>query len=461
MATRRKLTDYERRRRQDIFVLTTGALILVAALTMSGALSWAVGFTAFLLVAGGGYAYHLGVSATSRVATPAGKSGTSKSGKKATRKARQALIDALGQPALVIDASGQLAAYNAQASAIFGLPPVRPGLSASSLRHPDLLAEVDRVLGAGGQGACEVAPAREPSQSWLAQITALDSNKVGTRAALIVMVDQAPIRRAEKARADFLANASHELRTPLTSISGFLETMQGPARDDTEAWPRFIEIMSDQTRHMKAMITDLLSLSRIELSEHQAPTEKVDLVVVAGETVEALRQVGHQKSQAIELDAPDETLPVIAVESELRQVVLNLVGNALKYSEDGAKITVSVGRSRDLEAAEAMASRGWSGARRATLLSPPPLMGPTLNQAAWLRVRDQGPGIASEFLPRLGERFFRVDQSRGGPVEGTGLGLAIVKHIMAHHRGGFAVESCEGDGTAFSIWLPAPPARSI
>lgn len=460
MPLRRKLSDLERRRRQDIVILSAGAVILVTVLSLTGALGWLEGISAAILLAGGGLAYHAGVLATTRVTQPVGKTSSSKSGKKATRRARQSLIDALNQPALIIDGAGQLVAYNEDAAHIFSLPAVRPGLSASSLRHPELLAHVDRVLTDGGQATCEIARSREPDQTWLVTITALDEHKVGARAALVVMTDQAPVRRAERARADFLANASHELRTPLTSVSGFLETMQGPARDDPASWPRFIQIMADQTSHMKHLITDLLSLSRIELSEHQAPTTRIELVGTARDMLEALNQLAGSKNQTILFDAREDEIAVIAAEGEMRQVIQNLVGNALKFAPDGSEIEVTMGRSRDLDAAEAFASRNWTGAGRATLLSPSATLDKGNGGVAWLRVRDHGPGIARDYLPRLGERFYRVDSSRGGPVEGTGLGLAIVKHIMAHHRGGMAVESVEGEGTAFSVWLPAINTRS-
>ncbi|MEO1405327.1 MAG: ATP-binding protein [Pseudomonadota bacterium] len=455
MAAKPDLRDIGRLRRQDIIILASGGLILVFALTATGALGLLEGLSSAMLVGGGAVAYHIGVLANARAAKPAQELVSKRSSANAVKRVQQDLVDALDQPALVVDAGAQLVAYNSMAAGIFSLPAVRAGLSVGSLRNPELLAHVDRVLGAGGSAACELVPSREPSQTWLVTVSALGDDTRGERSALIVLTDQAPVRRAERARADFLANASHELRTPLTSISGFIETMQGPAIDDPDAWPRFLKIIADQTKHMKDLITDLLSLSRIELGEHQAPTTKVDFLQIAKEASESLEHIAKKKSQQISFETSETSLVVIASESELKQVVHNLAGNAIKYAPEGTTITVSIGRSRDLDAAEAFASRGWSGASRATLLAAPETIGGVSKAAAWLRVRNQGPGIDSAYLPRLGERFYRVNESRGGPDEGTGLGLAIVKHIMAHHRGGFAVESTTEDGTAFSVWLPA------
>jgi len=455
MAPKPDLGDIGRLRRQDIAVLASGGLIILLVLTATGALGIVEGITAAMLLSGGALAYHLGVLANVRAAVPKAQAVANHSSVNEIRRVQQSLVDALDQPALVVDASAQLAAYNPVASKIFSLPAVRSGLSVGSLRNPELLAHIDRVLNAGGAAACELVPSRDPSQTWLVTVTALGDDVQGERSALIVLTDQAPVRRAEKARADFLANASHELRTPLTSVSGFIETMQGTASDDLEAWPRFVQIMADQTNHMKDLITDLLSLSRIELGEHQAPTTKVDFLTIAREASESLVHVAKKKSQEIRFETGETAVPMIASESELKQVVHNLVGNAIKYSPKGTIITVSLGKSRDLDAAESFASRSWPDAARATLQAAPETIGGVSKAAAWLRVKDQGDGIDSAYLPRLGERFYRVDESRGGPDEGTGLGLAIVKHIMAHHRGGFAVESRLGDGTAFSVWLPA------
>lgn len=361
----------------------------------------------------------------------------------------RAVLKALNQPALIVQET-TVRVYNQSARRLFNLPDKQTDVSIASLRHPTLLDAIEHVLEQGGQAQCEVQPARNLGEYWLVEVTAL-GDETDKRSVLVVMTDQKPIRLAQKARADFLANASHELRTPLTSISGFIETMKGPAKDDYSVWPRFIDIMDDQTRHMRELISDLLSLSRIELSQHLLPETHLDLCQAAEDALEALQPIGAAQNLTFACERPDRSLMILGDEGEVKQVIRNLVGNAIKYAPDGSVIQITLGQSPSLLEAQSKAAREWSGASRMTLLNPQNVPG----SAVWLRVRDYGVGISSEHLPRLGERFYRVDDSRGGPIEGTGLGLAIVKHIMARHRGGLAVESLHGEGSVFSVWFVA------
>lgn len=359
------------------------------------------------------------------------------------------LLQALSHPALLIY-DGRIKAGNEDAFQLFNLPADQPNRLAVSLRDPEILSALERVRQSGGRTNCEFQPARTPGEFWLAEVTAMGAAP-DEDGILIVLSDQKPIRLAHKARADFLANASHELRTPLTSISGFIETMKGPASDDYAAWPRFIDIMDEQTRHMRDLIGDLLSLSSIELREHLQPETTLDLAAAVDETIEALRLIGTARGLTLNVRSASVPLTMTADEGEVKQVIRNLVGNAMKYAPEASEIEISMGYSPSFVEAQTVAARSWAGANRLTLLNPQ-------RQdcaAIWLQVRDAGLGIAPEHLPRLGERFYRVDGSRGGPIEGTGLGLAIVKHIMAHHQGGLAVESIYGKGTSFSVWFPA------
>lgn len=358
------------------------------------------------------------------------------------------LLQALNQPALLIY-DDQIKAGNAAALKLFHLPADQGSFSAASLRDPELLSAIEQVVQSGGHMTCEIQPARNAGEYWRADITALGDTpqKDGV---LLVMTDQKPVRLAQQARADFLANASHELRTPLTSIAGFIETMKGPASDDLASWPRFIDIMDEQTRHMRDLIGDLLSLSRIELSGHLLPETRLDLGVAVEETMDALQLIGAARGLTLSVKGPEGGLSIRGDEGEVKQIIRNLVGNALKYAPDDSNIEIRLGRSSSLVEAQSQAARSWAGAGRLTLLNPHERTG----EAIWLQVRDKGLGIAPEHLPRLGERFYRVDGSRGGPIEGTGLGLAIVKHIMARHQGGLAVESIYGKGASFSVWFP-------
>jgi len=361
--------------------------------------------------------------------------------------AKQNVLDAFGQPALIVEA-GRIQVRNRRAAELFSLSEGQENGPMAALRHPALLAACEHVMATGGRAECEWEPARNRNEYWRADITALGLDPL-VDGILLVMTDQQPVRKAEQARADFLANASHELRTPLTSISGFIETMKGPAKDDQAVWPRFIDIMDEQTRHMKDLIGDLLSLSRIELSGHVLPDTVLNLVPAVEVVLESLRHIGKAQGLELVLEKPERPLNILGDEGELKQVVRNLVGNAMKYAPENTQIKLTLGHSSSLDEAHAQAARSWAGAGRMTLRSPEQKPGP----AIWLQVRDEGPGIKREYLPRLGERFFRVDDSRGGKIEGTGLGLAIVKHIVARHRGGLAVESRFGHGAAFSAWF--------
>jgi two-component system, OmpR family, phosphate regulon sensor histidine kinase PhoR len=227
-------------------------------------------------------------------------------------------------------------------------------------------------------------------------------------------------------RADFVANASHELRTPLASLIGFIETLQGPARDDAAARERFLGIMRGQARRMARLIDDLLSLSRIELKEHLAPREPVALAPVLLQVIEAHGPLAAEAGVALALDG-GASLTVPGDRDELVRVVENLVENAVKYGGSGGRVEVG------------LAAEGGF---------------------AEIRVRDHGPGIAPEHLPRLTERFYRVDVTESRQKGGTGLGLAIVKHILNRHGGRLAVESAPGRGATFRALLPlGPPGR--
>ena len=217
-------------------------------------------------------------------------------------------------------------------------------------------------------------------------------------------------------RADFVANASHELRTPLASLSGFIETLQGPARDDAAARERFLGIMQAQATRMARLIDDLLSLSRIELNAHLRPDKQVDLVAIIRQVADGLQTLARDRGVEVKLAAPSGPLVVLGDRDELLRVFENLLENALKYgaSDKGSK-------SRSPRAPPR------SGAREARVA-----------------VRDHGPGIAPEHLPRLTERFYRVDVSESRAQGGTGLGLALVKHILNRHGGRLTIESGSG-----------------
>lgn len=363
------------------------------------------------------------------------------------------LLERLPEPVmLVVAPAGPRAARitfaNAAARELFPIPPVG-GFVASSIRNPAALEVVEAAL-AGEASEAEVLTGGAQGRSWrvLGQPLPADAEP----AALILLRDETDVRRVERMRADFLANASHELRTPLASLAGFIETLRGPARDDEQARDKFLGIMSEQAGRMGRLINDLLSLSRIELNEHIAPEGTVDLSAVVRDVLDA---APAQKTR-IETNLPPigEAL-VRGDRDQLIQVAQNLVDNAVKYAGPDGLVTVEVSAAVGAEAAAAARN---PNAARLSLLSPDHADG---ERYVALRVADSGPGIARENLPRLSERFYRVEGQKSGERLGTGLGLAIVKHIMNRHKGGLAVESAVGQGTAFSAYAPVPEPDRI
>ncbi|MFZ1091371.1 MAG: ATP-binding protein, partial [Xanthobacteraceae bacterium] len=243
---------------------------------------------------------------------------------------------------------------------------------------------------------------------------------------LLTFQDRTPLRRVEAMRADFVANASHELRTPLAALSGFIETLQGPARDDAAARERFLDIMHVQADRMARLIDDLLSLSRIELREHLRPDQEVDVAVIVHQVADGLQALANERAVEIAITGPSSPLIVLGERDELMRVFENLVENALKYAASGKRVEIALTR------AEIASGK----------------------QEARVAVRDHGPGIAAEHLPRLTERFYRVDVAESRAQGGTGLGLALVKHILNRHDGRLTIESTSGQGATFTVHLP-------
>ena len=227
-------------------------------------------------------------------------------------------------------------------------------------------------------------------------------------------------------RSDFVANASHELRTPLASLSGFIETLQGPARSDAPARDRFLAIMKEQATRMARLIDDLLSLSRIEQKAHIHPDNSVDLGALVRQVADGLSPLAHEREVEVKIADQASSLLVPGDRDELIRVFENLIENALKYGAPGRRVDITLAR-----------DPANGGAKEAVV-----------------SVRDYGPGIAPEHLPRLTERFYRVDISESRAQGGTGLGLALVKHILNRHRGRLVIESTPGAGATFAVRLP-------
>jgi len=258
---------------------------------------------------------------------------------------------------------------------------------------------------------------------------------------VITLTDITQQKRIQRMRADFVANASHEIRTPLASIIGFIETLRGPAKDDPAARDEFLKVMADQAERMSKLVNDLLSLSKIEMNAHATPTAKVDLLRLIRAEKAHFEWACRQKNVTLRLRLNDNLPLARGDDEELAQVVRNLMGNAIKYTSPDTEVVLT--------------------AKITSSLPDDPIFR-HLSRAICLSVQDQGEGIAPEHIPRLTERFYRVDTARTRKVGGTGLGLAIVKHVLNRHHGVLTIASEQGKGSTFSVFLPvyddvAPP----
>jgi two-component system phosphate regulon sensor histidine kinase PhoR len=339
------------------------------------------------------------------------------------RRADEAIVERLPDPIIVLDTQQRISRTNAASRAAFGAD------AAAVLRHPELRGAVERAFATGVVQSAELSRPVPVRREVLATVVPLDPPLADGGCAIVVLSDRTRERAVERTRSDFVANASHELRTPLASLIGFIDTLRGPAADDPPAQQRFLDIMAEQAARMNRLIDDLLSLSRIELIEHQAPSDRVDLVGLLARIVAGFepRLVADQITLETRLTPG---LPAIAGDADqLAQVMQNLLDNAVKYGGEGKLVR--------LELASAPEGGRWP--------SRPGLV---------ITVSDRGPGIPREHLPRLTERFYRVDKGRSRAVGGTGLGLAIVRHIVNRHRGQLGIESEVGVGTTVSVWLP-------
>jgi two-component system, OmpR family, phosphate regulon sensor histidine kinase PhoR len=348
----------------------------------------------------------------------------------------EVVIAGLPDPVVVLDREGRVVAFNAPAGAL--APALRSGEPASfALRMPEIVDAIRQASATGEAQRVEFSE-RVPLDRWYeahVMPVTLRRAEPGGRPDLVLMTfhDQTPLRRIEEMRADFVANASHELRTPLATLTGFVETLQGPARNDPEARERFLGIMKQQADRMARLIDDLLSLSRIELNAHRRPDTPVDLVGVVRQVADGLQTLARSREVKIVIAAPVEPLLVLGDRDELVRVWENLVENALKYGGAGKRVDIALFR------------EPAGGQPAETVVS----------------VKDHGPGIAPEHLPRLTERFYRVDVGQSRAEGGTGLGLALVKHILNRHGGRLAIESIVGQGATFIVRLPVAAADEI
>jgi two-component system phosphate regulon sensor histidine kinase PhoR len=339
-----------------------------------------------------------------------------------------AIVAGMPDPAVLLDRAGRVIHLNAAAAQL--APALRKNeLAQFALRSPEIITALREAI-ATTEARRATYLDHVPVDRWMELIITpvpVPTLFGGTdKCMLMTFHDQTPLRRVEEMRADFVANASHEMRTPLAALSGFIDTLQGPAKDDDKARERFLGIMHIQATRMARLIDDLLSLSRVELSAHVRPDTLVDIVPIIRQVVDGLEPLARARQVEIDIDLPDTPVWIAGDREELLRLFENLVENALKYGASGGKVIVSL--------TLAVSGEGMPEVR--------------------VVVRDFGPGIAPEHLPRLTERFYRVDVGDSRAQGGTGLGLSLVKHIVNRHRGRLLIESVLKNGATFTACFP-------
>jgi two-component system phosphate regulon sensor histidine kinase PhoR len=338
------------------------------------------------------------------------------------------ILERLPDPVILLNKGRVIVGVNRAARELLGI--AGPGRDlALSLRHPAVLAGVEAIFSGTPELTEGIALPVPIAREFTMHVSRLANGGNGAGpAAILVLHDETRAKRAEQSRADFVANASHELRSPLSALIGFIETLRGPARSDTEARERFLEIMRGEALRMARLIDDLLSLSHVEINEHVPPRTRIDLAGVLKGTASALAMRAAEKNMNIIVDCPDDLPMVIGDRDQLSQVFHNLLDNAVKYGRPETPIHVTA------SAVDALPGTSIPGVAVA--------------------ITDQGDGIAEDHLPRITERFYRADEGRSRKLGGTGLGLAIVKHIVSRHRGQLRITSRQGEGSTFTVYLP-------
>ncbi|WP_336071990.1 sensor histidine kinase [Nitratireductor rhodophyticola] len=333
------------------------------------------------------------------------------------------LAAAVLDPLYIFDGAGSILYSNEAADLAFG--PMTKSVSLRlKFRAPEMHELVSRVISGAEESTAINYSERVPVERAYRVVASRIGNDTGLY--VLMFKDQSEARRIDRMRADFIANASHELRTPLASVAGFIETLRGPARDDPKARENFLQIMQNQTQRMARLIDDLLSLSRLEMKPYQKPNAQLDVVALVKGVIESMRHIARENGVEIVSELGDAPLLVAGHSDELVQVFENLLENACKYGSSGERILVSADQASPMDEVR-------------------------------VRVQDFGPGIPEEHIPRITERFYRVDVETSRTQKGTGLGLSIVKHILTRHDARLSVKSASGKGATFVVHFPPVP----
>ncbi len=393
--------------------------------------------TASLLHAAATRLAHTGSSVFGFVSNEPVSSVKVRSGSKASRQieaaASNAIIDAIPGAAIALDASGVVRHHNQAASELY--PKIKSGQPISHIsRNPEFMNAVEKIFTSLEPISVELVERVPFERRFFATLTRIDPSDEAPNLpkALITFRDTSEQDKLVQMRTDFIANASHELRTPLASLRGFIETLQGPARDDPQARERFLGMMATQAARMSRLIDDLLSLSRAEMRVHLPPRGIVDLNEACAHVIQTLDQLAASAGVTIKFDAQPTPAMIRGERDEMVQVLQNLLQNAIKYGRDDGTVTIEITRSPVVGQAREHALERFT-----------------------ISVTDEGRGIAPHHLPRLTERFYRANASTSREKGGTGLGLAIVKHIVNRHRGELRIQSTVDSGSTFSVGFDA------
>lgn len=338
------------------------------------------------------------------------------------------VLNSLNEPLLLLNKERTILFMNKPATSLLGSEYIGQNF-VRLIRHPDVIGLIATVMELGVTQNVKASLQRPVEMVFEFKVSKIEAAVNNEALIVVALRDLTELENANQIRSDFVANVSHELRSPLTALSGFIETIKGPARDDPEARERFLGLMERESARMVRLIADLLSLSKFEAKSGKREFADVDMVNLVKRAVTTLEEVARQEGKTIELQVNTDQKFVVGVADELTQVLLNLIENALKYGKAASVVRVAVD-----------ANKGVAG---------------FVQNVLTVSVEDEGEGIAKEHIPRLTERFYRVDTHRSRDKGGTGLGLAIVKHIVNQHRGRLQISSVQGKGSTFKVHLPA------
>ncbi len=339
------------------------------------------------------------------------------------------IISAIPMPLVLIEAQGRIRFANKSAGEVFGLN-LEGKHFTNVMRQPDLLGAIETAIQSGKSCKSRYQNAIGDSSTLYEVTCSPVPDQENSPAILVSFEDVSPLLEADQMRSDFVANVSHELRSPLTALLGFIETLQGPAKDDAQANTRFLELMQRETKRMTRLVGDLLSLSKVETEERVRPNEIIDVISVIDISIQVLKSVAKDGNVTLYFHKPEDRVTMVKGDADqLQQVFTNLIENAIKYGGSNGEVHIDV-VNHDHE---------------------PSLRGP----AVYISISDKGDGISQLHIPRLTERFYRIDNHRSREMGGTGLGLAIVKHIVNRHRGRLKISSVKGQGSRFTVILPA------